>query len=738
MKKRITNCLLAVALLSATAGTFVSCKDYEGDSVWNERIAENSNLIEALTQQVNSLKTAQANCQAQCKKTQDSLAQITSINEAAIAKNAGDIASLSTTVTANGKTIAQNSQDIADLQARVAKLEEADQLITNTLAQNYATVNTRIDSVVAAINEVNKTALKALALAQQDSVEIDALQSAVIGLQSDVKDLYLKAMADSTLAANALQLADSATTLATANLESINNLTDTVSAIKVTLAQLEDAYKAADAQLQSQIDSLDERVTALENAYKLQVTSITVNGAESPVIGYFAAPTGDVRSTILAAYYGDAAQFRFPTSTSSFYADADATMLTDADLEVTGNTSAAIEGGTTIVSDDGAEGNAGTLWLTLNPTSVDLTGKSFSLVNSQGEASLITLSPVVSSDKVLSFGYTRAGSDNGFYETKATVSAANAKALKPNISRADLQAVAQELSNFWNSNPVNLTKAVSLLYNNMNNVLPALALKTTWDNNGTAQSVLSQYSVAATAVKPLSYGFLKNLNVKFPTLTALEQISTSTVTPSGTSFTLVAEDGTSYTMTSTELNDYIDEQNSKFTSVAKQIIDRANSYISKYNNFANRLSSIINRFNQRIQPVIFIQKDNEFYQLSNAPYGTDALQSGAVLNLTSYTAELLAPAYKKWVAVTNVWNNTDDAVKAMSGTAVASAQSGDATLKSALQDANGGTNMNKVVYGSISNATLGTLQSGKVYEISFSAVDFAGKVAARKFYFRGM
>lgn len=773
-------------MFSVTAGAFVSCKDYEGDAVWNEQIAQNANLISALEQQVAGMKLAQANCQAQCKKTQDSLAQITKVNAEAIAANGGKISTLEqnlaalkttldknsadiaanklaienaklaiegnktaidllkTDVAANGRSIAQNSLDIINLTSRVAALEEADRLINATIERNHAAVNTRIDSVVNAINDVNVTALKALGLANGNADAIAQLKGSVVGLQDDVKTLYEKAFADSTLAAKALTVADSAAALAGANLVKIQSLGDELDATKVTVGQLETAYKDADKVLKDQLDDLSSRVAALERALKLQVTSINVNGAYSSLLGYYALPSGDVRNTILAAYYGNAAEFRFPTSTLSFYADQENT-LTAGDLEVTGNTNAPIEGGKLIVTEDGQEGNAGTLYMTLNPTSVDLTGKSFALVNSQGEESAVSLSNVVSSDKVLYFGYTRANA-NGFYEAKATVTADNALAVKPNVKLADLQAAAAELMKTWRNGPTDLLKIFSLVYNNTDEVLPALALKTSWEDNGVVNSTLSQYGVAATAVRPLSFGTLKDLNVKLPTITAVQQVGVDidTVYVAPTTglepYTLyiVHDGGKVTTYTVDEMDRFVDQLNKRFTNIANNAVDKANSYINKYNNFANRLSGIINRFNERLQPVVFIQKDNEFFQLSQVPYGADALASGSIINITTYTAELLAPAYKKWVAVTNVWNNTTDAMKEkVSGATVASAQNGDAALKSALTNANNGTNMNKVVYGTVRNATLGTLESGKVYEISFSCVDYSGKVAARKFYVRG-
>ncbi|MDD4534436.1 MAG: hypothetical protein WCS15_09455 [Prevotella sp.] len=776
MKKRITNYLLALALLTATAGTFVSCKDYE-DSAAVEGVAKNANLIEALTQQVNNLKTDLANCRTECDQNKATLLNLINVNKDAIAangekiatnaqniaalktlveKNSADIAAnaqriaaaevaiqqnagaidlLNQTVAANGQTIAKNSLAIIDLQARVTTLEGTVQDMQASI-DKYSTVSTRVDSVVNAIKDINLTAIKAMALAQDDSVRLDALHNTVIGLQDDVVALYAKALADSTTAADALKLAQQTNLLATSSLQRIEDL----EASRVTVAQLNAAIAAAKAQLQTQFDALDSRITALENALKQQVTSITVNGAYSPIIGSYALPMGDIRNTILSAYYGDAASFRFPTSTQSFYADSRYT-LSDADLEITGQTGRPLEGGTVIVSEDGQEGNAGTLYMTLNPTNVDLTGKTFALVNSQGTESAVKLSPVVSSDKVLTFGYTRANT-NGFYETKATVTADIAKSVQPALVKSDIAKVAAELVNTFAGGPTDLTKVVGLLYTNFKDVLPALALKTFWDANGTVNSALSQYSVAATAVNPLSFGTLQNLNIQLPKITALQQLGVNIDTLYVNSFgpsqpytvTIKYNDGTEKTLSIDEINALVDKINTNYSNTVGSV----NDYIAIFNNLSDRLSSFINKFNLRLQPAMFIYKNNSLYLLSNVPYATDAVTSGTNITFTSYTAELLAPAYKKWVAVTNVWNTSEDAVKdKVGGQIVASAQNGDATLKAALADANNGENMNQIVFGTTRNGNLGTLQSGKVYEISYSAVDFHGKVAARKFYVRG-
>ena len=68
---------------------------------------------------------------------------------------------------------------------------------------------------------------------------------------------------------------------------------------------------------------------------------------------------------------------------------------------------------------------------------------------------------------------------------------------------------------------------------------------------------------------------------------------------------------------------------------------------------------------------------------------------------TTYTYELLAPAYKKFITVTN---------HKMSG-----------------------TNLNKVINGDVRNVTITGLKSGETYNILYEAVDYNGKVAARQY-----
>ena len=84
---------------------------------------------------------------------------------------------------------------------------------------------------------------------------------------------------------------------------------------------------------------------------------------------------------------------------------------------------------------------------------------------------------------------------------------------------------------------------------------------------------------------------------------------------------------------------------------------------------------------------------------------------------TSFNAEILVPAYKKFVAVTNVWDNN-------TGAEVAS--------KVATTN-NNNANFNTVLEGNRYGVAF-QAEKGYTYEIFYSALDFSGKISQRKYY----
>jgi hypothetical protein len=249
------------------------------------------------------------------------------------------------------------------------------------------------------------------------------------------------------------------------------------------------------------------------------VTGIIIQGTETPVIGYFNTPL-DARSQILAAYYGKVEhEVDFPNYYSSAdYVDA-SEHWTKRNMEVIGTPDLAVDkiNGEFVTKKNGkTTGNAGTLYVTVNPTNVDFTGKKLSLETSQGKLAGITLEKLKASDRELTFGYTRAAAPNGFYEAAATLTEDGLNTAKVRVNFSNLKSAAKEMLKSKTKSSV-LNFGFTLL-ENVKDVMPAYAVKASWSEKNKTQQydVLSQYGIAATAVEPFSFAFLKDLNVNLP------------------------------------------------------------------------------------------------------------------------------------------------------------------------------------------------------------------------------
>lgn len=96
---------------------------------------------------------------------------------------------------------------------------------------------------------------------------------------------------------------------------------------------------------------------------------------------------------------------------------------------------------------------------------------------------------------------------------------------------------------------------------------------------------------------------------------------------------------------------------------------------------------------------------------------------GLILRPTTYSAEVLAPAFKKFVGVANVYKNGK------------SAQGGDADCLAALKAVkNASSDLCKVQDGEWNKAQLKGAKAGYVYEIVYTAADFSGKIVVKRFY----
>ncbi|MDE6335892.1 MAG: hypothetical protein K2L34_04915, partial [Muribaculaceae bacterium] len=157
-------------------------------------------------------------------------------------------------------------------------------------------------------------------------------------------------------------------------------------------------------------------------------------------------------------------------------------------------------------------------------------------------------------------------------------------------------------------------------------------------------------------------------------------------------------------------------------------LGRVDNLVDKYNKLANKINDLLKDPNHYLQVMMAYHAANgEFGELSsdiNYPThfksaGGDAIQ----LYATSYTAELIAPSYKKYVAVSRAWTKSGSEVDFNDQIG------GPAT-------ANKTEFLNEVRPGSQQRFALETknLQKGYKYEIIYSSLDYQGYTSTRTFY----
>ena len=173
-----------------------------------------------------------------------------------------------------------------------------------------------------------------------------------------------------------------------------------------------------------------------------------------------------------------------------------------------------------------------------------------------------------------------------------------------------------------------------------------------------------------------------------------------------------------------DANSYINYVNAHLSDVGDLVDEITTTDIKRYiNYFNNKITDFINDGNYRIQPILLVGNRATGMKVASRSKGVASqLKAGTVeFILTSYTVELLTPAFKKHIAVTNVFKGDK------------SAQGGDAACKLALTTANGSEMMNKVLNGDQRSVTA-TFPKGYIYEVAYSALDYSGKISMHKYY----
>lgn len=767
-------------------------KYYVQIEAYTTKISELETAISVLTGTVNTLKTttetAISNLQAEDTRLAGLINDLNTVATQAAADASAALA------------LAQaNEVKITNIQNTINSFNDAIVAWTPKLQQLIADAAQAKSDAAAALlkaNTLEQLLNQHIANCSGSTVDLTELNNKITALRSDVTNLQSRVTA---LESQAHITEDQVKALA-------KTVTDAaIAALKGgyegTLKDLEDAYKAAVKTVQDDLDALklvvadnQAAIAALNKSLQALVTGIIVQGTVNPMIGYMNLPL-DMRSTMLAAYCGEAGAtnsegVNFPSWNQVDFVGDDETMpisLGEAEL-IWGDATDYVNNVVWHLADAGkyiydyaskeekSKGAyAGTLYLTINPNTVPFEGQVLTLENSVGEQSKMTLTPLKKSDYKLTFGWTRA--DNGFYETKAYVKESDISSLRARINLGDLKDVAKDILDYKDG--VNLTDMATTLYASFSNILDANAVKASYESyvydaegnveNKKTNSVFSNYNLALTYIKPLSYEFSVGeasfLNKRFA------YVNDAHISFEGSHVTLDPLDPSRYQLK----GDVYDNEGNKIGSfdcsdklyeilgnyqndiaasmnhdidliisdLEDQVNGKINEYVAKGNNVIKKVNKVLDKvanfiknIDSKLQPALMITDGNGDYRMVNQNVYTPSvvkLSSGAQSELTmvasSYTAELLAPACKKMVVVTNVYSpdRTKDAL-----------HTNDAKCIEALKyaNSNGGSLIGNVVSGVVRDFPFVTKSdyANYIFEVSYFAVDFSGKQSRVRYY----
>ena len=796
-KKIIYGLLLAVSIVTASS-SFVSCKDYEGDDYaalieknasleqyLNAQIQALQNAINACGTNCGTARTELENRLKEWVAAQNYLTAHQDLSDYAkrdwvleqISANNTAFTSAVTTILANGGylTTSQLATYGYLTQADLAGYLKSDDLDLTGYATKADIDNLR--NYILLGDSVKNAYAWASYSYQRLLAQGDSLKTAYNQSMTNKDSIRILADSIDKVAAQALEnfniakdLAESAKNLAQKALDSVN-------IVNARVNDLETAYKAADEKLQKQIDTLKTRMDVVEKkidnilgTLKKQITGVIIQAAYSPVLGNGSLPLG-IQTNVLAAYVGVNQTGRdvvFPSYIGGDYANGVAA-LTGEDYDYLQSLGlwpeeVTIASGDYILSDDAD--NAGKLYVTVNPTNIDFEGTDFNLVNSKGEKAKVELSPLKSSDEVLKFGWTRAGvetpSASGFYEVNAKIAKENVADMQPAVnSKKFEQAMKETLVSDASRGLIKYVAVMDLaraVYGSLE-PLQRFGVQATWqDPVAGTRSYTSALDVAATVLSPLGYGFTipESKYTKLPIFNVesikerlhLKEVTVVKVVGGKIIATGTATDELGNTVTvNVDVTDLYEELYGNFNTSYSATISQANkridyfvNFINRYNRYATKVNNAIANANSILQPVLLWTDGENAGELggftsTNYTFGTQVKAGGAIgIVPTSYTLELLAPAFKKNVVVTNVYMQDPS-----TGVQVSAQGAGNRNgMEDALKEINAAINSTKLIDDlSINNPFVIDVKSeyvGMTFEFTYTAVDYTGQIAGRKFY----
>lgn len=541
----------------------------------------------------------------------------------------------------------------------------------------------------------------------------------------------------------------------------IDTLKSDVATLKLSVDTLKNRMNKAELRL----DTLEKDVDNILATLTKMVTSVTVNATSNSILANSKIFPG-INMQFLGAAYGKTANGgEFPTAEAAYYVKNHGVVLDASDIKgVKDDDKISWEAGDNLPKPKAGKAPAGTIYFTLNPSNVNAKdlGK-LELVNSKNEASFVSIikDSAKVSNETLTWGITRGEYPAKLWEAPAVIDLkANDLASIDPTKIIDFKAVASDVrailsevkkaaedANRSNYDELAKSTTKSVVKNSAQIVaellqakipaLPALALKAEWNDTVGTRSVLSDYSIAATAYKPLSFTWggdliegrkisfdrldnlaariIDKIKAKVPNIDNIE-IKAINIADKTVTFTFGAETHSqtiSFADVNTQVNKAIDADDLnnaikdliKLTKDAKSYADRAKSFEQRVSDFLEReINRVITKVStdgltRVLEPIIVYQAGNfnvsRFFEGATVPAGEITLIP------TTMTYEVLAPAYKKYVAVKKA--------------------DGSFAVQKVLTK--GDKDFNKVSV----NLTAGN------YTVIYSAVDFSGNQIAKKY-----
>lgn len=554
MKKKFIPGLLLLALTAGGFSTFTSCKDTDEDLYTNLR-GEQVSLQAALDALKEQLANCGTNCQNEIKRLEDLINSKPGYTESEIRGWITELTNQYATQEAlkqltdrvaalEGKEPGGNDQfkpeDVTTLTDLIAIADQLKALVGENGTVN--TLSTEIENLKKVLNGdgTNPGLLATVsgleAWFENIGLTVDEFQTYVkqgefVLSNKAALEALVKLQNDGTLNEDALKALNEVY----ADLAGIDEMYNTIfKGVEApadgwwNYAEVMQNIKnnsAAIAELQDEVDAIFNRINDL-------VTSLILQSASNHLYGTFNTPFG-INSMVLMANFGHLAidLNQFPVSAAK---DKGAECYSDSNIDWSSITSDKYDLTSTILAYTTNNGQAtlGNLWFTVNPGTVNHLDKAgFELVNSRDEVSKVNLVDITKDDETLiQFGVNSnsraAGNGNGLYRAEATVAVDDLDAIKVNIESGLAQALKDAVKNHTAADMAHLLKAI---YSQLQNVCDANALRYTYEaisGKGGAtstQKVYSNYGLAATAFKPLSFATLKGESFhKLPTIDPIE------------------------------------------------------------------------------------------------------------------------------------------------------------------------------------------------------------------------